>query len=116
MAASMIDGLKLAPLFLGVLKHDRSGCETRRAAVQILKAFVSAWISALAGVFGAMLIGRLFDPHPFKPWVAVGIASGTAIAYAIRVWRQVPPERFAWLAGCFVGMGAMIGTWFSGLG
>lgn len=84
--------------------------------MHIAKIFVSTWLSALAGVFVAMLIAGLFAPHSFKLWEAVGIASGAAIANAIRAWRQVSPDRFAWLIACLVGAGSVIGTWFSGPG
>ena len=84
--------------------------------MHLLKTFVSAWISAMAGVLSAMLIASLFVPHSFKLWVAVGIASGAAIANAIRAWRQISPDRYPWLVGCLVGAGGIIGTWFSGPG
>lgn len=62
--------------------------------MRLLKAFVSTWISAFAGVIAVMLIASPFVSHGFKLWEAVGIASGAAIANAIRAWRQVSLEKF----------------------
>lgn len=84
--------------------------------MRILKAFVTALVGALAGVLFIMLIASLFEPHAFKLWPALGIACGTALANTIREWRQVSSEKFAWLVGCCVALGVIIGTWFAGPG
>ncbi|GLQ94392.1 hypothetical protein GCM10007901_33440 [Dyella acidisoli] len=84
--------------------------------MRLLIAFGSSFLSALAGCLSIMLVFGLFESHSVKPWVAVGIAAGAAIANAIRAWRKVSPNAFSWLIVGLVSAGSIIGTWFSGGG
>jgi uncharacterized membrane protein YfcA len=84
--------------------------------MRIVKAFFSSLIGGFVGVLAAMLVTKLFEPHAFKLWEAIGISFGLAIANAIREWRQVSSEKFAWLLGCCAALGGIIGAWFAGPG
>lgn len=84
--------------------------------MRIVKTFLSSLIGAFVGILAAMLIAKLFEPHAFQWWSAVGISCGIAIANVIREWRQVSPDKFPWLLGCCVGVGAIIAGWLSGSG
>lgn len=81
-----------------------------RFLVSTSKAFVSGFIAVLT----VMFVFRLFVPHGFQPWVAVGIATGGALATGIRSQWSLSPNTNAILVVVLVSVGVAIGTWFSG--
>lgn len=81
--------------------------------MNILIAFVTSFLSALGAVLVAMLAFTLLDPQALKPLVALGIASGTGLASAIRARKEVSANTFALMVGALVGLGSILGTWFS---
>ena len=81
--------------------------------MRILVSFSKAFVSAFIAVVVVMLVFSLFSPHAFRPWVAIGIAAGIAIADGVRAWRPLSPNVFALLVGVLAATGSAVGTWFS---
>jgi hypothetical protein len=82
--------------------------------VQFLFSTGKAFLGGLVAVLMVMFVFRLFVPHGFQPWVAVGIATGGALAAGIRSKWSLSPNTNRILVAVLVCTGVVIGTWLSG--
>jgi hypothetical protein len=95
-----------APPLYSSVSHKEIGLRT-------LLSFSQAFLLAFIAAFVVLLLLSLLVPHGFKPWVAVGIASGIAIASGIRAWRALSTNASAMIVAVLVATGYAVGTWFS---
>lgn len=75
--------------------------------------FVTAFLGGLAGVLLVMLLAALFSPHAFKPFVALGIATGIGLAGALRARMALSTGTFALAVGVLAMLGSTVGGWIS---
>jgi hypothetical protein len=81
--------------------------------VKVLATFGASFLFALAGILLAMLAFSLFGSHSLNLIVAIGMATGVALAGAIRAARDLSLHASAVLFGILSWLGSMAGHWLS---
>jgi hypothetical protein len=78
--------------------------EHKDAPVKVLTTFCISSLISLATILVLMLISSYFDPHAFKPVIALGIATGIGLARAVSSWKELSRDISAVVTGFLVGL------------
>ena len=81
--------------------------------MRFMLAASKAFSGALVTVLLVMLISQWLGLAGLQPWVAVGIAAGTALGFGFKEQWQLSQGTSSLLVGLFVGLGSMAGHWLS---
>lgn len=81
--------------------------------MQFLTSVGIAFAGALACVLVAMLVAYWLGLAPFQIWLAIGIATGSALGFVAKTGWQLSRGTGAVIIGLFVGLGSVVGHWLS---
>ncbi|MGN6235436.1 hypothetical protein [Dyella sp.] len=81
--------------------------------MKFLRSTAIAFFFAFVGAFIAMLINHWLGLAPIQLGLVIGIASGWALGFGIKIYLQLPRSQGLALVCTLVGFGALASHWLS---